>query len=89
MNVHAYMVKYTAYDVKAKKSVEHALKALNEKNINVLVYPEGTRSRPNDILQFKKGSFILAIQSGLPILPISTILPSFIPIFWLFNSPSI
>lgn len=59
--------------VKAKKSVESALKSLKEKNINVLIYPEGTRSKPNELLPFKKGSFILAIQSGLPIVPISII----------------
>ena len=58
---------------KAKKSVKEALQSLNEKNINVLVYPEGTRSNPNEILRFKKGSFILAIQSGLPIVPLTTL----------------
>ena len=57
---------------KARTSVQSALKALNQKNINVLAYPEGTRSKPGDLLPFKKGSFILAIQSGLPIVPITT-----------------
>ncbi len=56
---------------KAKKSVKHALASLKDKNINVLVYPEGTRSNPRKLLPFKKGSFILAIQSGLPIVPIT------------------
>jgi len=56
---------------RAKKSVKHALTSLKDKNINVLVYPEGTRSSPEKLLPFKKGSFILAIQSGLPIVPIT------------------
>lgn len=57
----------------AKKSVNETLSALNVRNVSVLVYPEGTRSEPGKILPFKKGSFILAIQSGLPIVPISTL----------------
>ena len=57
----------------AKKSVDIALSALKTRNISVLVYPEGTRSEPGEILPFKKGSFILAIQSGLKIVPVSTI----------------
>lgn len=56
---------------KAKKSVKNAIKSLGEKNINILVYPEGKRSKPNEILPFKKGSFILAIQSGLSVVPLS------------------
>jgi len=58
---------------KAKISVEEALKSLKKKNINVLVYPEGTRTNPNQMLKFKKGSFILAIESGLPIVPLTTL----------------
>ena len=55
----------------AYRSVENALNLLSLKNTSILVYPEGTRSNPGKILEFKKGSFILAIQSGLSLVPIT------------------
>lgn len=39
--------------------------------ISLLAYPEGTRSRDGRILPFKKGPFVLALQSGVPIVPIA------------------
>ena len=36
----------------------------------VLVFPEGTRSVGADLGKFKKGGFMLAIESGVPIIPI-------------------
>jgi len=38
---------------------------------NVWVAPEGTRSRTGDLLPFKRGPFYLALDTGLPILPVS------------------
>ncbi len=55
----------------AYRSVENALNLLSLKNTSILVYPEGTRSNPGQISEFKKGSFILAIQSGLSLVPIT------------------
>lgn len=40
------------------------------KGYTVLVFPEGTRSTTPEMLPYKKGGFVLAIQSGAPIIPV-------------------
>jgi 1-acyl-sn-glycerol-3-phosphate acyltransferase len=40
------------------------------KRVSVMIFPEGTRSRGDDLLPFKDGAFRLAIETGAPILPI-------------------
>ena len=37
---------------------------------NVLVFPEGHRSRDGHLQAFKKGGFLLAIEAGVPLLPV-------------------
>jgi len=37
----------------------------------VVLFPEGTRSRTGELLPFKSGSFYLAIQAGVPLVPIT------------------
>ena len=38
--------------------------------ISIMIFPEGTRSRDNEIGFFKRGAFQLAIQAKVPLLPI-------------------
>jgi len=39
--------------------------------VSLLAYPEGTRSRDGRVLPFKKGPFVLALQAGVPVVPIA------------------
>ena len=54
----------------AKKQMDDARTLLVEKRLNLAVFPEGTRSRTQEFLPFKKGAFNVAISMGLPIIPI-------------------
>jgi 1-acyl-sn-glycerol-3-phosphate acyltransferase len=39
---------------------------------SVLIYPEGTRTPDGNLLPFKKGAFMMAVQTGIPILPVTS-----------------
>jgi len=39
--------------------------------LSLIIFPEGTRSMDGRVRRFKAGSFLLAMQVGLPIVPIS------------------
>jgi 1-acyl-sn-glycerol-3-phosphate acyltransferase len=45
-------------------------KAYLERGMNVMIFPEGTRSRDARLLPFKKGAFRLAIETGAAVLPV-------------------
>ncbi len=53
-----------------KQIVDQGRKRL-EQGISVLIFPEGTRTEPGASSRFSKGGFILAIESGFPIIPIA------------------
>jgi len=40
---------------------------------NVVIFPEGTRTKDGRIGKFKKGGFALAIKAGVPIVPVATL----------------
>jgi 1-acyl-sn-glycerol-3-phosphate acyltransferase len=42
-----------------------------EDKVSVMIFPEGTRSRSEEMLPFKDGAFRLAIETGVPILPLA------------------
>jgi 1-acyl-sn-glycerol-3-phosphate acyltransferase len=54
----------------AVASVDKAVANLKA-GVSFLVYPEGTRSRDGRLLPFKKGTFVMAIEAGAPIVPVS------------------
>ena len=56
---------------KAVKSLDKALERVKKRKISIMIYPEGTRSPDGEIKIFKKGAFVIAIKSELPILPVT------------------
>ena len=58
---------------KAFKSLKKASEKIRKKKFSIVVYPEGTRSPDGEVKRFKKGGFRLALESKLPLLPVSII----------------
>ena len=57
-----------------RESVVSALQGCRDRlgrRVSVMIFPEGTRSRTDELLPFKDGAFRLAIEAGVPILPIA------------------
>jgi 1-acyl-sn-glycerol-3-phosphate acyltransferase len=54
---------------KAFATYEQAAKLVRE-GLSAIVFPEGTRSLDGRLKPFKKGSFVLAIAAGVPVVPI-------------------
>lgn len=54
----------------AVEAMARCRKAL-ESRVSVMIFPEGTRSKTAELLPFKDGAFRLAIEAGVPILPLA------------------
>ncbi|MGH0028645.1 MAG: lysophospholipid acyltransferase family protein [Myxococcota bacterium] len=55
---------------RAVKSLEAAARQVRD-GTTVIIFPEGTRSPSGGMGEFKSGGFHLALQAGVPILPVS------------------
>ncbi|MGD8264441.1 MAG: lysophospholipid acyltransferase family protein [Desulfobacterales bacterium] len=53
----------------AFQSIDQAAKKIKG-GVSVMIFPEGTRSKDGRIRPFKKGGFIMALNSGVPIVPV-------------------
>ena len=45
--------------------------SLTSRGLSLIVFPEGTRSPDGRVRRFKGGSFYLALEAGLPVVPLS------------------
>lgn len=55
---------------KALQNIEKAIAKIRNIDKYFFVFPEGKRSRTDELLPFKKGGFIMALKAKLPILPV-------------------
>lgn len=67
-----------AGDIEIERGNSHSAKAAMarcrtwlERDMPVMIFPEGTRSKDENLLPFKDGAFRLAIESGADILPMA------------------
>lgn len=68
--------KHILVDRADRSSVLTTLKRARDKlakGISVVIFPEGTRGRPGTLLPFKRGGFVLAVQSRAPVVPVTIV----------------
>jgi 1-acyl-sn-glycerol-3-phosphate acyltransferase len=56
---------------KAIKSIELAGERIKKHRSTIMVFPEGTRTEDGRIKGFKKGAFVLAAKTGVPVVPVA------------------
>jgi len=64
---------YVSIDRSNRKAAFASLKQASENirnGVSVLIFPEGTRSDDGNVGSFKNGGFVMAIDSGAPIMPV-------------------
>jgi 1-acyl-sn-glycerol-3-phosphate acyltransferase len=55
------------------KRIIHWASRLTSSGLSLIVFPEGTRSRDGRVARFKGGSFYVALEAGLPVVPLSLV----------------
>lgn len=54
------------------RTMAEAGRIIRERNVSVLIFPEGGRS-PGEMEQFKEGAAYIAIKAGVPIVPVAIV----------------
>lgn len=68
------MARFVAVDRRNREAAISSIQAATEvmrDGINMALFPEGTRSPDGKLLPFKKGPFHLAMESKVPVLPVT------------------
>jgi putative phosphoserine phosphatase/1-acylglycerol-3-phosphate O-acyltransferase len=55
---------------KAREALEPAVRKVRDEGLSLVIAPEGTRSATPRLGRFKKGAFHIAMQAGVPMVPI-------------------
>jgi 1-acyl-sn-glycerol-3-phosphate acyltransferase len=54
-------------------SLQAAGRRVREEKLTMVLFPEGTRSADGRLQPFKKGAFVLAIETGVPLVPVGIV----------------
>lgn len=57
----------------AVASLDAAGRLIRDDNSSVVIFPEGTRGTGGEMLPFKKGAFMLALHTGVEIVPVAVL----------------
>jgi len=57
---------------KALEAMDITKDALQNKRTNIWIFPEGTRNHGKNMLPFKKGAFVTALNAQVPLVPVCT-----------------
>ncbi len=55
---------------KAHSTMTRVAQHINEDDLSIFMFPEGTRSRGRGLLPFKTGAFYTALIAGVPVVPV-------------------
>ena len=58
--------------MKAMREIRRGIGMMQESHVDIGIYPEGTRSKTGELLEFKAGAFLLAKKANAPVVIIST-----------------
>lgn len=58
--------------MRALRTLKHAAELVRDEGLSVGIYPEGTRNKTDELLEFKDGAFYLAKKANVPVAVVRT-----------------